>query len=141
MSLVNQTSIGGMCETHHISPSSLYLKIDFFYKRCLEFMGVRERRLINGLPLKRIELAIDLQKYIVNWSSREDRRNMMMEAVCAADNISGYAFPIVLNFEPHHQLHIIEKYAYQCGDYNVPYPFRKYARLWLWKNFIRLGVP
>ena len=134
--LVTLGSINAICEKHDIWASSLYYKIDFFYKRCLEFMGTRERRLLKGFPLKRIELSIDQQQYRVNWSNRKDRRNTMLQAIGAADNISGYLFPMALNFDPRYDIETVEQYAIRNGDYDMPYAFRKYARLWLPKDYV-----
>jgi DNA polymerase III epsilon subunit-like protein len=53
----------------------------------------------------------------------------------SADNISGYVFPICVNYDPNADLELIEENAKIIGDHNVPYPFRKYARLWLQADY------
>ena len=82
-----------------------------------------ERRLIHGFPLKRIELSIDQQQFRVNWSHRDDRRNIYLLAIGACDIISGYQFPMVINFDPNYQLDTIDDYADKVGDLIKPYPF------------------
>ncbi len=60
-----------------------------------------------------------------------DKRNTVLHAVGSADNKTGYVFGMHLNFDPSLELKKVEQEALEIDDYELPHPFRKYARLWL----------
>lgn len=117
---------------------TLYDKIDFIHRQCLAFVASREAKLLEGLAIKRLYIAVDRQDYMVNWTKAGDKRNVVMHAVGSADNETGYVFGLHLNFDPGFDVSQIEKAAEACGDLEVRGPFRQYARVWLSKD--RYGV-
>lgn len=133
--LMNKMPFKRICETAGIGMPALYWKIDFLHKQCLAFAADRERRLLDGMPIKRLYLGVDRQDYMVNWTNAADKRNVILHAVGSADNNTGYVFGLHLNFDPTLDPVEIEKDAEICGDYNVKIPFRRYARLWLAKDY------
>ena len=83
------------------------------------------------MPIRRIYVGVDRQEYVVNWTNRMDKRNTVLHAVGSADNKTGYVFGMHLNFDPSLELKKVEQEALEIDDYELPHPFRKYARLWL----------
>lgn len=53
---------------------------------------------------------------MVNWTGREDKRNVLLDAVAAADNKSGYVFGMHSNFDPGLDPSAIEQAATAAGD-------------------------
>lgn len=129
--LVNKMPLKRICEVADISMPTLYDKIDFIHRQCLVFAASHERRLLNGMFMKRLYVAVDRQDYIVNWSQTEDKRNVQLSAIGSADITTGYVFGLHLNFDPTLDCDIVENDAIEMGDYKKKHPFRKYARLWL----------
>jgi hypothetical protein len=72
------------------SMNALYGKIDFIQKQCLTFASERERKLLEGFFMRRLYVGVDRQDYVVNWSHAADKRNVVLHAVGAADNDTGY---------------------------------------------------
>jgi hypothetical protein len=101
----------------------------------LAFAGHRERRLLEGFSIPRLYLGIDRQDYIVNWTQREDKRNVQLTAVGSADNATRYVFGMHLNFDPDVEADAIEHEAAILGDSAAQMPFRRHARLWLASDY------
>ncbi|MCX5734576.1 MAG: hypothetical protein NTW68_09655 [candidate division NC10 bacterium] len=129
--LVNKAPLRRICEVAQIDPSHLYWKIKFLTAQCQTFVADRERRLLGGLPLRRLYLTTDRQEYMVNWPRQEDRRNVLLHAVGTADTTSGYVFGVHLNYDPTLDAARVEAEAEACGDLHAKRPFRRFARCWL----------
>ena len=140
MALMNKVPFNRICELTGISMRTLYDKIDFIHRQCLAFVANREQRLMDGMPLPRLYIAVDRQDYGVNWAKRKDRRNVMLHAVGSADMESGYVFGMHLNFDPAQDPEVIEADALVNGDYGQQYPFRQFARLWLQNDYAEAVV-
>ena len=128
--LVNKNSIRSMSRITGLWPQAIYDKIDFIHRQCVAFMADRERR-IASLNLHRLYISTDRQDYVLNWSSRKDRKNTQLTAVASADNRSGYVFGMQTNFDSSIDTEVMEAEAIVAGDFNVVEPsFRKFARFW-----------
>ncbi|WP_198265345.1 hypothetical protein [sulfur-oxidizing endosymbiont of Gigantopelta aegis] len=64
----------------------------------MTFVSEREQRLIKS-NIKRLYVSVDRQEYIVNWTRREDKRNIKLSAIGSADNETGYVFQMNLNYD------------------------------------------
>lgn len=128
--LMNKMPLGRICEHLDISYGTLYDKIDFIHRQCVAFTAERENAWIAE-GKERVYISTDRQDYAVNWNKRADKRNIVLSAVGSADNISGYVFAMNLNYESDIDPASVNADATACGDAFTPYPFRKYARLWL----------
>ncbi len=104
---------------------------DVNHRQCLAFAASRERQLTQGRVLPKMYVAVDRQSFVVNWSSRKDRRNVQLNAIASADLDSGYVFGMNLNFDGGLDPDEVEARAIALGDYSSPAPYRKYARVWL----------
>lgn len=133
--LVNKMPFKRICDVAGISMPTLYDKIDFIHRQCMSFVANREARLIEGMPIKRLYVAVDRQDYMVNWTQSADKRNVILHAVGSADNETGYVFGLHLNFDPTINSMQVEVDAEACGDLNVKGPYRQHARLWLSKDY------
>jgi hypothetical protein len=129
--LVNKAPFRRIGEVAHIDPSHLYWKLRFLTAQCQAFVADRERRLLDGMPIRRLYLATDRQDYMVNWSRQDDRRNVLLHAVGTADTTTGYVFGVHLNYDPTLDPALVEAEAQACGDLHAKRPFRRFARCWL----------
>ncbi len=129
--LVNKMPLKRISEAADISMPSLYDKIDFIHRQCVAFAGSRERQLLEGMPIKRLYLAVDRQDYLINWTDTKDKRNVILTSVGSADNTTGYVFGMHLNFDPVMDRNQVESDALKINDHDLRKPYRKYARLWL----------
>lgn len=128
--LINKMPMRRICEVAEIGPKSLYDKIDFIHKQCLDFVANRES-LLPELAIARVYIGVDRQDYVANWTCRSDKRNIAFTAVASSDNKTGYCFGMHLNFDPTLNRTKIEADVMAVGDETKPQPFRKYARHWL----------
>jgi hypothetical protein len=131
---MNKSPFRRICEVADISPQTLYDKIAFLYTQCQLFSGSRERNLSN-MPIRRVYVGIDRQDYVVNWTNRLDKRNTTFQAVGSADNKTGYVFGMHLNFDPALNPIHVEQNAKDICDHTLPHPFRRYARVWLLRDY------
>ncbi len=129
--LVNKSPISRICEVADIAPKTFYDKLDFIHARSVAFAGKFDRALPD-LKLDRLYLAVDRQSYILNWSGRKDRRNVMLHGIGTADLDSGYVFGMHLNFDGSLDATVIEADAMDVGDGTKEPPWRKYS--WLLLN-------
>lgn len=129
--LVNKMPLKRISEAADISMPSMYDKIDFIHRQCVAFAKSRERQLLDGMPIKRLYLAVDRQDYLINWTDTKDKRNVILTSIGSADNTTGYVFGMHLNFDPLIDRNQVEADAIQIKDHELRKPFRKYARLWL----------
>jgi transposase-like protein len=129
--LMNKSPLRRICEVADVDPKTLYGKIDFLYRQSLDFIADRERRLVDGMPIRRLYLGCDRQDYVVNWNHQKDRRNVVLHAIGTADNETRYVFGMHLNFDGALDAEVVEENARCVGDYDVKPPFRRHARCWL----------
>ena len=129
--LVNKSPIRRIAEVTGLNPKSVYGKISFIHRQCQAFAGDRELRLLHGMPLPKMYIAVDRQAHSVNWSNRKDRRNVVLSAIASADLESGYVFGFHLNFDPSLNPDEVEDEAAAIGDAAKFEPYRKFARVWL----------
>lgn len=128
-SLVNKVALSRIVKMHDVSWAVLYNRIDFIYEQCKAFVARRERKL-KTLPIERLYVAIDSQDYLVNWTERSDKRNVVLKGLTAVDNKTGYVFCNALNFDETADREAIEADAEAINDAALPAPHRKYARVW-----------
>lgn len=134
MSLVNKMPIRRIAKVTGLNAAALYGKIDFLHRQCLAFSAHAERELPN-LVKDRIYLSVDRQEYVLNWTQDADRRNIVVKAVGSCDNDSGFVFGMNLNFDKDMDPKAAELDAVAAGDPVLPYPHRKYARLWVASDY------
>ncbi len=78
---------------------TIYRKIDFIYEQCSKFLEAREARLLRGMTLPKMYIAVDRQFYVINWRVRKDKRNIILYGIASADNGSGYVFSNNINYD------------------------------------------
>lgn len=129
--LMNKTPLRRISEVADIQLPGIYAKIDFLHRQCLAFVAEREQKLLDGKIIRRLYVSVDRQDYMVNWTKREDKRNIRLSSVGSADNETSYVFGMHLNYDPCLNPDEIEADAVANGDYSLQPAFRKYAHLWL----------
>lgn len=115
---------------HEISMETVYNKLDFFFRQCVAFVANRERH-FKDRKFKELYISVDRQDYRLNWTSKGDRRNMVVTGVASAEKFTGYVLGHHLNYDSSVEREQIEEDANFIRDYDLKPPFRKYARLWV----------
>ncbi len=133
--LVNNVPFRRIVHMLDIPWSTFYRRIDFIHKQCMAFVADRERRLAD-MPIKELHIAIDRQEHLVNWSYRDDKRNVNLDAITTSDNLTGYVFGMHSNFDYSLDNKTVQVDALNSGDASVSPPYRKYARLWLNMDYV-----
>lgn len=133
--LVNKMPIRRIVDHAGISASSVYGKIDFFHAQCIAFVAQRERKLLDGFPIHRLDISVDRQEYVVNWDNQWDKRNVRLQAVGSADNRTSYIFGMHVNFDPRLNPHAVEAEVSLLGDHLEQKPYRRHARIWLASDY------
>lgn len=133
--LINKVPLRRISAITELNRGSVYQKIEFLHRQCLRFSSDRERRLLEGHALPKLYLSTDRQTLAVNWNTRENRRNVTLQAIATADLVSGYVFGMDLNFDSGLDVVEIDADAARLGDGTLPQPYRRYARLWLRSDY------
>jgi transposase-like protein len=132
--LVNKSPLRRIAAVTGLSMPTLFRKLEFIHRQCLRFAGERERQLTER-QLGTRYICVDRQTHIVNWSSRKDRRNVALLAIGSADLESGYVFGMHLNFDGAMDSAQVEADLERFGDHHLSQPFRRYARVWLERDY------
>jgi len=134
--ITNRVPISRIVEATTLSVKAVYDKLDFIQKQCGLFVGTRESRMLApDFVLPKMYVAVDRQYYVVNWYNHLDRREIQLNAIATADLKSGYVFGMNLNFDASIVSDVIETEAAAIGDIDLTPPFRRYARLWLQRDY------
>lgn len=133
--LVNTVPIRRIIKLLDISTSVLYTRIDFIHQQCLLFAGERERTLLERRDLGKRRISVDRQKLMVNWSSRDERRNTVILSMASCDQDTGYVYGAHLSFDPAMDESDVAKDLVRYGDQKLDQPFRRYARVWLEQDY------
>lgn len=134
LALMNKMPLRRICKITELGPEVLYGKMAFLYRQSQAFVAARERALPE-LHLPELNISVDRQVYSINWNEYEDRRNILLRAVASADNESGYVFGVNLAYDSSLDPKKVNADAKAIGDPSVPYPHRRYARVWLESDF------
>ena len=129
--LMNSMPLRRIIKVLGISPAILYDRIDFLHAQCQMFAGERERTLLDREDLGKRYISTDRQKYIVNWSDRESRKNTVLLSIASADQTTGYLYAANVNFDGEMDSEEIQKEMLRFGDQRLAKPFRRFARVWL----------
>lgn len=132
--LVNKVALNRIIEITGVSWAVLYNRIDYIHKQLMAFVSNRENKL-KDMSFDRLYLSVDRQEYTINWTERKDKRNTTITGITSADNKTGYVFGIHPNFDYSLDKTKVESEAKTIGDITKTPPFRKYARLWLEKDY------
>lgn len=135
MLLMNKSPLRRIAEVTELAPSTLFGKIDLIHRQAIAFSGHREQQLVQGMKFPQMYIAVDRQVHYVNWSNRKDRRNVALNAIGSADLDTGYVFGFHVNFDPALDPAAVEADAAAAGDPALFEPFRKYARVWLARDY------
>tara|TARA_R110001592_G_scaffold337894_1_gene624715 strand:+ start:248 stop:2035 length:1788 start_codon:yes stop_codon:yes gene_type:complete len=132
--LVNQTSINRAMELTDLTPTAIYKKIDMFYERCISFLKEREQQL-KEMPIRFLRLSTDRQDYIVNWTHRKDKRNIVLSSIGTTDKKSRYVFGMEVNFDPSIDINNIVNEPFYEEQEKLKIFNRDHARIWTPRDF------
>lgn len=127
--LVNKVPLSRIVDMLGISWSLLYHRIDYIHSQCMAFAGNRESKLAT-MDIERLNISIDRQEHVINWSERKDKRNIVLSAITSVDNTSHYVFGVHPNFDGSVDRDSIEALAQKNGDADLAAPLRGTARYW-----------
>lgn len=134
--LLNGSPIKRIIEVLRLSPQTVYDCIDRAYEACLVFAAERESHLSAATAGRdTIYLSTDRQAFNHNWRLRQDKRNIILRAVVSTDVVSGYVFPIHLNYDAHSDVAEINEAAEAAGDFDLPGIWRRYPHYWLLDDY------
>lgn len=133
--VVNKTIMRRACEILEISSKTYFDKLDWLYEQTTGFLREREKKLINGIGLEKVEVCTDRQVHISNWSDRTDKRNVEIWATGSADNITGYVFGVHFNYDPLVNRYSAEREASLVDSSITPPHLQPHPRLWLKRDF------
>ncbi|MEE4118060.1 MAG: hypothetical protein V2I65_03495, partial [Paracoccaceae bacterium] len=134
--IVSKKPIRGIALVSDLSPKAVYDKIDFIHAQCVGFIGERERR-ASGIRRKYVRLCVDRQDYLINWQSRQNRKNVQFSSSCTVEGKTGYVIAHNLNYDPNVNRVDINDAAKAAGDLlpgSKSY-FRIHAQYWLRDEF------
>ena len=104
------------------SNNSYYSILRFIQSRCRAFSGGIDRALADGRLrlLGSLVLQSDAQEYTLNWTSRLDRRNVVLSCYCTVESRSGFILGAHVNFNERADAFETNRDAIRHGDITTP---------------------
>lgn len=140
--LANKAPMKGIVRGAGLKSNADYYSIlNFIHGRCQAFSGAIDRAMIGGrirLP-EAMLIESDAQSYMLNWTSRMDRRNVEIFGYCSVDSFSRYILGFHQNYDASVDGLAINLEAARAGDMSAKEPYRRYARYWLAGDDLRAG--
>ncbi|WP_394173405.1 exonuclease domain-containing protein [Thalassotalea litorea] len=97
--LINKGVINRIQESLGINAPLIYQRIEFFYQQCIQFEQWHIKENIHRLQNKSLEISMDRQHYLANWSEKKDRRPTKLVNTSSVDNNSRYVLASTVNFD------------------------------------------
>ena len=104
-----RTPVRRTCEKLNISPCTYYAKLEYIYRRCLEFLEYRETNPLKEKEFQELYLNTDAMVYYLNNVRRKGMSNgrapssiekkMKTHIITSADSKSGYVFRSDIAFD------------------------------------------
>lgn len=137
--LINRTPVTRTCEILNISPKTYYHKLEWLYRRCLEFLERHETQAFENQQFDSIWLNTDQMIYYLNnvrKKGQSDGRYVNIEdtkyptyVVISGDINSNYIFRSDVSYDWHISLNDIEQDTKLYKDDHLNKFARKHARL------------
>ncbi|UEX77991.1 IS1 family transposase [Sediminicurvatus halobius] len=134
--LLNSMPINRIIEIFSIHPQTIYDIIDRAYEACLVFAAEREIQLgAKAAGRGDLYIATDRQSYTLNWRLRADKRNTVLRAIVSTEVLSGYVFPVHLNYDARSDVTQVNEIAMLLGDPQMPGIWRRFPHYWLLDDY------
>lgn len=126
--LVNKGIINRIEEILDIPMSLIYHRIEFFFNQCVEFDRWHIKNNIHALNDKVLEVSMDRQHYLSNWSDKKDSRPTKLVNTSTVDNNSRFVFASTVNFDTTSDWEMIKRDISRCSDLKKPEYKRRYGQ-------------
>ena len=140
--LANKAPKNGVVRGAGLSSSSDYYSIlNYIHDRCQAHSAAFDRAMIDGrirLP-EFMAIEADAQSYMLNWTSRFDRRNVEIFGYCSVDGASRYILGLHGNYDAAANAFDVNTESARTGQMSMKEAYRKHAHYWLVGDDLRAG--
>ncbi len=128
--MVNGVPFLKMCSIAQVSYHDIYRKIDFIYGQVRAFRA--EREVFDGIDWMKVgsRFATDSQSLKMNWPTKRERTQIIVQHLCTAHARSGYIMEAALQFDDKASHDKVEAEMALVGDDLLSKCFREHGRLW-----------
>lgn len=128
--MVNGVPFMKMCAIAGVSYHDIYRKIDFIYDQVRSFRAQRENfEKIDWMKVGS-RFATDSQSLKMNWPTRRERTQIIVQHLCTAHARSGFIMEAALQLDPFQDQQAVETAMALAGDDQLSNCFRENDRLW-----------
>ena len=133
--MVNGVPFLKMCAIAGVTYHDVYRKIDFIYDQVRAFRAQREN--FENIDWMKVgsRFATDSQSLKMNWPTRRERTQIIVQHLCTAHARSGYIMEAALQFDPSGDHEAVEIEMALAGDDQLSNCFREHGRLWSKSEF------
>ncbi len=133
--MVNGVPFLKICAIAGVSYHDIYRKIDFIYDQVRAFRAQRED--FGDIDWMKVgsRFATDSQSLKMNWPTRRERTQIIVQHLCTAHARSGYIMEAALQFDPSGDHEAVEAAIALSGDDLLSNCFRENGRLWSKSEF------
>lgn len=128
LEFVNKGIINRISDKLNIDHKTIYLKLEFFYKQCVQFDQYQLQQNLYKLKGRTLNLSMDRQHFYSNWSDKSDARRTKIVNVTTIDNSSRFALASTLNFDFTSDYNYLKKEFIRIGEYLKPSHKRRYPQ-------------
>jgi len=128
LEFVNKGIINRISDKLNIDHKTIYLKLEFFYKQCVQFDQYQLQQNLHKLKVKTLNLSMDRQHFYSNWSDKSDARRTKIVNITTIDNSSRFSLASTLNFDFTSDYNYLKKEFIRIGEYLKPAHKRRYPQ-------------
>jgi DNA polymerase III epsilon subunit len=126
--LINKGIVNRMEEILDVPITLIYHRIEFFFNQCVEFDRWHIQNNIQALKGKTLEVSMDRQHYLSNWSDKKDSRPTKLVNTSTVDNKTRFVFASTVNFDTTSDWEVIKRDISRCSDLKKPEHKRRYGQ-------------
>jgi transposase-like protein len=75
--IINKMPMRRICEIMEINAETLYQQLGFLAEQCRLYSAFQEKQ-FDTIDIPRLNIALDRQRYEINWSTNKDRRRVAL---------------------------------------------------------------
>ena len=128
LELVNKGIINRISDKLKIAHKTIYLKLEFFYKQCVQFDQYHLQQNSHKLKGKTLNLSMDRQHFYSNWSDKCDARRTKIVNISTIDNGSRFSLASTLNFDFSSDYKYLKTEFIRIGEYLKKAHKRRYPQ-------------
>lgn len=128
ITLMRKGIINGLVDTLEIAPKTIYDRITFFHKQCIQFEEYHIQKNLHKLKGKTLNVSMDKMTFYTNWRKGGENKRIGLSNLCSVDNDTRFVLSSTLNLDHTSDDKFIKREARKYKDSGKDNYKRRYAQ-------------